>query len=1006
METRLPQPPPSPPGAEVLRPTRGARRARHFGPLSRRRRGLGGSGGILLPVLLATLAGTVPAHAGDPSLRWRTLKTEHFEINFARRHRAAAERVAVVCEAAHRLLSPFLKHQPSGRVRVLLTDYTDGANGSASVIPRNVMRLFLSSPDSVSTLNDYDDWMVGLIFHEYTHILHLDTIGGIAKLINWIFGKTASPNHLQPSWWIEGIAILSESRFTAGGRNKNSLYDMYLRAAVLEEKTQDLGEISSAPVRFPHGSTPYLYGSRFLKYLASRYGRERLVRISHDYGDEWIPYGFNKVARRHLQNKGYVQLYREWIRDLRRRYRLQARAVRRRGLRAGARLSHSGEYTYWPRFHPSGRWLAFSDDDGKSDHALKRLAVGGGAARKLIRLEGGGASSFDPDGDHLVYHQWETHRAVYDYQDLFELDLRTGRRRRLTHAQRMREPDVSPDGRRIAAVLNRRGTTHLVTLPRRGLREGQRPRVLVRSRRYEQVATPRWSPDGKTLAYSAWRQGGKRDVVLVDVATGKQRRLTDDRAQDITPAWSPDGRTLYFASDRTGIYNIYAADVKSGALRQVTNVVNGALMPAVSPDGETLAYVGFTARGYDLFRMPLRPGRFLPALPYLNDRREPRIVGGETPPFTVQDYNPLLSLYPESWWLQAGFTPGDEFLTVLLQGNDMAELHWWNLSASYNFGRRAVAVNGSYSYLRLWPSLSLSLSYARGPRGGLTLDQTGYVFTEQNLLLAASMGLPILRSRRFGSATLRFTYRYQRFDPVDEPDLPLDPSLPQVSRPERGQLSGVSLGFSYGRLYGYRYSVSAEKGRSLGLYLSLYTPVLGSDFQLLTVTWSWIEYLPMPWLEHHVLALRLAGGITRGDLGRRGFYTVGGLPNQELLQALIDVAPVGGAYLRGYPAAALWGDQYHLFNAEYRLPITWINWAPWTLPIYFRRLYAAAYCDVGAAFFGPLEREDVKVGVGAELLLDLVIGYYQPLTFRVGYAYGIMEPGGHSTYFLFGVPFN
>ena len=66
------------------------------------------------------------------------------------------------------------------------------------------------------------------------------------------------------------------------------------------------------------------------------------------------------------------------------------------------------------------------------------------------------------------------------------------------------------------------------------------------------------------------------------------------------------------------------------------------------------------------------------------------------------------------------------------------------------------------------------------------------------------------------------------------------------------------------------------------------------------------------------------------------------------------------------------------------------------------------FCDVGHAFFGELDQDkfkDIRVGVGAEVLLDLVIGHYQWMSFRLGYAYGIMAPGGHTFHFLFGVPF-
>jgi hypothetical protein len=161
--------------------------------------------GALLGLVVALLLAPSEARAGDPRLSWRSLETKHFVVNFATRDRRAAHRVAVLAEAAHELLGPFLRRSPRRRTHLVITDYTDSANGLAMVLPRNVIHVYLVAPDVYSTLNDHDDWLFGLILHEYTHILHLDTIGGIAKLVNWIFGKT----HLQPSWWIEGLAAVS-----------------------------------------------------------------------------------------------------------------------------------------------------------------------------------------------------------------------------------------------------------------------------------------------------------------------------------------------------------------------------------------------------------------------------------------------------------------------------------------------------------------------------------------------------------------------------------------------------------------------------------------------------------------------------------------------------------------------------------------------------------------------------------------------------------------------------
>ncbi len=60
--------------------------------------------------------------------------------------------------------------------------------------------------------------------------------------------------------------------------------------------------------------------------------------------------------------------------------------------------------------------------------------------------------------------------------------------------------------------------------------------------------TPRFSPDGRSIAYGAF--GPRRqtsDIWIADVATGAVRRLTDDDADSNDPQWSPDGSMLAYS---------------------------------------------------------------------------------------------------------------------------------------------------------------------------------------------------------------------------------------------------------------------------------------------------------------------------------------------------------------------------------------------------------------------------------------------------------------------------
>ena len=90
---------------------------------------------------------------------------------------------------------------------------------------------------------------------------------------------------------------------------------------------------------------------------------------------------------------------------------------------------------------------------------------------------------------------------------------------------------------------------------------------------------------------------------------------------------------------------------------------------------------------------------------------------------------------------------------------------------------------------------------------------------------------------------------------------------------------------------------------------------------------------------------------------------------------------------------------YFLSSAEYRLPLFDIEAGFLSLPFYLRRLHAALFVDVGGVSMDRLSTEMLKVGVGGELRLDMLLAYYLPFTLRLGYGRGLME-GGENNFFL------
>ncbi len=122
-----------------------------------------------------------------------------------------------------------------------------------------------------------------LITHEYTHILHLDMVHGCTDFLQYIFGRLYFPNLFEPIWMIEGLAVYEETEQTPGGRGRSPGSEMIIRMAVLEDRFPRLSQATVFPDFWPSGEVPYLFGEGFTRFIADKYGREKLADISRRY---------------------------------------------------------------------------------------------------------------------------------------------------------------------------------------------------------------------------------------------------------------------------------------------------------------------------------------------------------------------------------------------------------------------------------------------------------------------------------------------------------------------------------------------------------------------------------------------------------------------------------------------------------------------------------------------------------------------------------------------------
>ena len=942
---------------------------------------------LLALLLLAAL----PAAALDPRFDWATLETPHFEVHYHQGMYRYAQRVARAAELSYERLVPLLDHQPSERTQIVVQDDTDFANGNASPVLYNLIHAFAAPPDSRSTLADFDDDVYELISHEYTHILHLDTVLGLPGAVNEVFGKIWIPNGIQPIWFIEGIATFAESEVSSAGRVRSSEQDMVVRAEVLAARLPPIDKLSNAYLDWPRGFGQYTVGSRFLDWIRDEYGLGALRDLSHDFGSRLIPFGMSFSSER-VTGKSYLDLYKEFAAsELQRAEQLRAE-VRAAGETVLEPLTHLGEWVRTPRWSPDGKTLYYTNAGPHRTAEVRALEPGPccgppSAMADAVRpgdlrvanlwSDGNGDSTLAvaPDG-RVIYARAQIYQEFESIQDLYSVGPRGGDERRLSRGLRARSPDVGPDGT-LAFVWRRPGgRTAIAELTPTG------PRVLFEDPSAEPVDSPRFSPDGTRVAFLHHREGAW-DLRIVDRASLAVTDVTHDRALDRDPAWTADGRWLLFSSDRTGIYNVYA--FRPGELRQVTNVVLGAFDPSPSPDGSQLALVAYSAEGYDVARMPLDPASWRPVTgPSLADLQRPKVT--PLPPeevYPARPYSPWETLRPHFWLPYFALDAYGSTVGALTAGFDALDRHeyaaalWWSLSGAEP-GWDLFYINHSF-----YPDLQLELFRdLNSPQAAGGLNAPGYYY-ERTVGGVATATFPFSQIER--SHAVSIAYELQNLS-VDQNPLGV-PTSP-------GLLAAATLEWSYSDARRFVQSISSEQGQRFSVALRLSGRALGSDFSFWQATASASKYFAMPFSSHgvpwhQVLALRASAGIADGDLSNRHDYFLGGFQQGDVVRSVINPANAPVRILRGFVRDAFHGTAYVLGTAEYRFPMLTIEHGAWTLPVYLRRLHGAVYTDVGDAFTPDEKDFKLHAGAGGELRAEVVLGWILPTDVRLGCAHGL-----------------
>jgi hypothetical protein len=396
------------------------------------------------------------------------------------------------------------------------------------------------------------------------------------------------------------------------------------------------------------------------------------------------------------------------------------------------------------------------------------------------------------------------------------------------------------------------------------------------------------------------------------------------------------------------------------------NVGASADSPVISPDGRSLVFVGYTNDGFDLFAIRWTEGEWQPVgrSTIAESTAGPFGVTGE--PARKPDshpYRPGRQLLPRFWTPVIEFDGDDTSFGLATAGSDALARHAYAVGGAWSTDGHPDWY-AAYVYDRWRPSFFANTSDDRDSW------LAGEIRTRE---LNIGVAVPFRKVRRVQSAFGAVHVSSERFE--------CGACRPTVDLSiERRALRG---GWSFATAKEYGYSISGEDGLRASAAAEASPQAFGSTGTSSTLIADVRAYVPAA-PRHGVVALRGAAAASWGDEDAVRVFGAAGSAGQ----------PANGSFgrdaiglIRGFADDDVVGRRAIVLNADYRLPVAWIERGVGTWPLMLRSIHAAAFADAGAAWNDGLTRRARRLSAGLELSSDVVLGYSLALTLSTGVAW-------------------
>jgi len=536
---------------------------------------------------------------------WQYIQSEHFDVYFYEGGYDIARFTAEVAESSYVSIKNTFKfditeriaiityksHNDFQQTNVVYSFLTEGIGGVTELFKNRIVLPYEGN---------YDQFR-HVIHHELVHAVMNDMLygGSVQSLVS---GQVIQV----PTWFAEGIAEYESQRWTPE-------LDMVVRDATITGYLPPIDFLDYLP---------YQGGASVFRYIALKYGDEKVSEILHKVKGS---FRFESAFRSAL-GIGFKDLTEEWQKQMKREYWPDIADRKEPGEIAKALTNHWEDKNYRnasPAISPMGDKVVFLSDRDDGYLSIYLLDVHEGEIEeKLIS----GETSEDFEELHFLTPgmSWsaDSKKIVFaaksgDSDALYVMDVNS------QDADQYKFEDIQFDGifspswssvdNRIAFIGNKNGASDIYIFD-------------LDSKEIKNITNdvfsdknPSWSSNGKQIVFTSDRGSNiseniqvneynmhthdfeNDDIYIIELEDNSITRITEKESKEDFAVFFPNRDSLAYISNENGISNIYYHDLKTHQSKAVTNLITGAFQLGFDKNAQKMVFTSFYKGGWDIY---------------------------------------------------------------------------------------------------------------------------------------------------------------------------------------------------------------------------------------------------------------------------------------------------------------------------------------------------------------------------------------------------------------------